>query len=56
MSFGLKNTGAAHQCAIQECRSSQIRHNAEAYMDNVVIKTQSPDTLIKDLAETFANL
>lgn len=41
---------------IQDCLSSQIGRNLEAYMDDVVIKTQSSDTLIEDLIETFVNL
>ena len=30
--------------------------NAEAYVDDIVVKTREEDTLIKDLEETFANL
>jgi hypothetical protein len=32
------------------------RKNAEAYVDDVVIKTTNKDDLIADLAQTFANL
>jgi hypothetical protein len=39
MSFGLKNTGATYQRAIQTCLGEQIGDNAEAYVDDVVVKT-----------------
>jgi hypothetical protein len=28
----------------------------EAYVDDVVVKTKNPDTLIEDLKQTFENL
>jgi hypothetical protein len=56
MSFGLKNAGATYQRAIQTCSGKQIGVNAEAYVDDVVVKTKSPETLIDDLKETFINL
>lgn len=56
MSFGLKTTGATYQRAIQACLSEQIERIAEAYVGDVVVKTQEPLTLIDDLTETFTNL
>jgi hypothetical protein len=56
MSFGLKNTGATYQKAIQKCLASQIGKNVEAYVDNVVVKTTAEDDLIAELTKTFANL
>ena len=56
MSFGLKNTGATYQRAIQACLSEQIGHNVEAYVDDVVVKTNDPSTLIVDLNQTFDSL
>jgi hypothetical protein len=56
MTFGLKNTGATYQKAIQKCLKSQIRKNVEAYVDDVVIKTTEEDHLIADLTKTFTNL
>lgn len=56
MTFGLKNTGAAYQIAIQKCLKDQIGCNTEAYIDDVVVKTLGLDTLIFDLEETFINL
>ena len=56
MPFGLKNAGATYQRAIQTCLKDQIGRNAEAYIDDVVIKTKEPGSLIEDLQETFNNL
>jgi hypothetical protein len=56
MSFGLKNAGAAYQCAIQMCFADQLHWNVEAYMEDMVIKIRNPDGLIVDLEETFSNL
>jgi hypothetical protein len=56
MSFGLKNTDATYQRAIQKCFKKQLNKNVEAYMDDMVVKTQNSDMLIADLEETFASL
>jgi hypothetical protein len=56
ISFGLKNTRATYQRAIQTCLGEQIDDNTEAYVDEVVVKTKEPDMLIEDLKQTFENL
>ena len=56
MSFRLKNASTTYQWAIQACLSKQIGHNVEAYVDDVVVKTKDPSTLITDLKQTFDNL
>jgi hypothetical protein len=56
MSFRLKSAGATYQRGIQQCLHSQLWRNAEAYVDDVVIKTQENERLISDLAETFDKL
>jgi hypothetical protein len=56
MSFGLKNAGATYQRAIQMCFADQLHRNVEAYVDDMVVKTRSPEGLIADLEETFASL
>ena len=56
MSFKLKNIGATYQRAIQVCLDQQIGRNIEAYIDDVVIKSKTTDSLIADLKETFTNL
>jgi hypothetical protein len=56
MSFGLKNSDATYQQAIQACFKKQLNKNVEAYVDDVVVKTRNSDALIVDLEETFASL
>jgi ribonuclease HI len=56
MSFGLKNTGATYQRAIQAYFKRQLNKNVEAYVDDVVVKTRNSDTLIANIEETFASL
>jgi hypothetical protein len=56
MSFGLKNTSATYQRAIQTCLGEQIGDNVEAYVDDLVVKTKNSDMLIEDLKQTFENL
>jgi hypothetical protein len=54
--FRLKSAGATYQRGIQWCLHSQLGHNAEAYVDDMVIKIQEDEGLISNLAETFDNL
>jgi hypothetical protein len=56
MPFGLKSVGATYQQRIQRCLHSQLGHNTEAYVDDVVVKTRKDEGLISDLVETFDNL
>jgi hypothetical protein len=56
MPFGLKNAGATFQRAMGKCLGSPIGCNVEAYIDDIVVKSRSKETLIDDLHETFANL
>ena len=56
MSFSLKNIGATYQRAIQACLSQHIGHNVEAYVDDIIVKTKDPSTLIVDLKQTFDSL
>ena len=56
MLFGLKNAGATFMRMIQKCLLTQISRNVEAYMDDIVVKSQKGSDLLTDLAETFANL
>jgi hypothetical protein len=56
MPFRQKSAGATYQRSIQQCLHSQLGRNAEAYVDDVVIKTQKDEELISNLAETFDNL
>jgi hypothetical protein len=56
MSFGLKNTGATYQRAIQLCLADELHRNVEAYLDDMVIKIRSHNDFILDLEETFNSL
>jgi hypothetical protein len=56
MPFGLKNAGATFQRLMRKALGDQMGRNAEAYEDDIVIKTREEHTLIADLEETFANL
>jgi hypothetical protein len=56
MPFGLKSAGATYQRGIQLCLYSQLGRSAEAYVDDVVVKTWEEERLISDLAKTFDNL
>jgi hypothetical protein len=56
MPFGLKNMGATYQRMMQNCLGSQIGHNIQVYIDDVVITTRKEESLISDLTETFDNL
>jgi hypothetical protein len=56
MLLRLKNASATYQRAIQTCFKKQLNKNVEAYVDDVIVKTQNSDTLITDLEQTFASL
>ena len=56
MSLGLKNPGVTYQRAIQRCLKDQIWMNVEAYVDDVVAKSKTADTLITDLTKVFKAL
>jgi hypothetical protein len=56
MPFGLKNAGATFQRLMRKALGAQMGRNAEAYVDDIVLKTPEGRTFIEDLEETFANL
>src|SRR5664279_2173773 len=56
MHFGLKNAGATFQRLMRIALGAQMGRNAEAYVDDIVVKVREEHTLIADLEETFANL
>ena len=56
MPFGLKNAGATYQCCMKRCLHEQIDRNAEAYVDDIIIKSSKAGNLIQDLSKTFNNL
>jgi hypothetical protein len=56
MPFGLKNTGATFQRLMRKALGAQMGRNAEAYINDIVVKTREGHTFIEDMEETFANL
>jgi hypothetical protein len=56
MPFGLKNAGATFQRLMHKALGDQMGRNAEAYVDDIVVKTRESHTFIEDLEETFTNL
>jgi hypothetical protein len=56
MPFGLKNVGATFQRLMHKALGAQMARNAEAYVDDIVVKTREGHTFIEDLEETFTNL
>jgi hypothetical protein len=56
MPFGPKSVSATYQRGIQRCVYSWLGHNVEAYVDDVVVKTQEEEGLISDPAKIFDNL
>jgi hypothetical protein len=56
MSFGLKNVGATYQRAIQTCLADHWGNQVEAYVDDVVIKTENSENFIEDLQLVFNSL
>jgi hypothetical protein len=53
MSLGLKNAGATYQRAIQTCLADHLGNRVEAYVDDMVIKTEN---FIEDLPLVFNSL
>jgi hypothetical protein len=56
LSFRLKSVGAMYQRGLQNCLHCQLMRNTEAYIDDVVVKTQEDEGPISDLAETLDNM
>jgi hypothetical protein len=56
MPFGLKNAGATFQRLMRKALGAPMGRNAEAYVDEIVVKARESHTFIEDLEETFANL
>jgi hypothetical protein len=56
MPFGLKNAGATFQRLMCKALGAQMGRNAEAYIDDIIVKTREGHTFIEDLEETFVNL
>ena len=53
MSFGLKNAGATYHRLINWMFSKHIGKKVEAYIDNMVIKSNKSKDHIEDMEEIF---
>lgn len=53
MPFGLGNAGATFQRLMHIALGQQLGRNAEAYVDDIVVKSREARALIQDLEETF---
>jgi hypothetical protein len=56
MAFGLKNGGATYQKCVHTVLEGQSGQNIEAYIDDIVVKSEKHGDLLDDLEETFDNL
>jgi hypothetical protein len=56
MTFGLKNRGATYQKCVHIILENQIGRNVEAYIDDIVVKSEKHGDLLNDLKKTFDNL
>ena len=56
MPFGLKNAGAAYQRLVTQVFKHQLGRNMEAYIDDMIVKSQQPHDHLRDLGETFNRL
>jgi hypothetical protein len=56
MAFRLKNGGATYKKCVHTVLKSQIGRNVEAYIDDIVVKSEKHEDLLDDLEETFDNL
>nr|KYP55944.1 Transposon Ty3-I Gag-Pol polyprotein [Cajanus cajan] len=53
MSFGLKNTGETYQRLMDKVLVNQLGRNVEAYVDDMVVKSESVNRHFGDLQELF---
>jgi hypothetical protein len=56
MVFELKNGGATYQKCVHTVLEGQIGQNVEAYIDDIVVKSEKHGDLLDNLKETFDNL
>lgn len=56
MPFGLKNVGTTYQRLMDRLFWEQRGRNIEVYVDDILIKSLTKDTLVADIEETFGTL
>ncbi|XP_071906258.1 uncharacterized protein [Coffea arabica] len=53
MSFMLKNAGATYQRLVNKLFKNQIGRNLEVYVDDMLVKSRTPEQFFSDLREIF---
>ena len=53
MPFGLRNAGATFQKMVNKIFTSQIGRNMKVYMDDMLVKSNTPKEHLQDLQEAF---
>ncbi|KAL0406509.1 UNVERIFIED_CONTAM: Transposon Tf2-12 polyprotein [Sesamum latifolium] len=56
MPFGLKNTGATYQRAMQRIFDDMLHKNVECYVDDLVVKSKKREDHLYDLRKVFERL
>nr|GEU64152.1 reverse transcriptase domain-containing protein [Tanacetum cinerariifolium] len=56
MPFGLRNAGATYQRLVDKAFHKQIGRNLEVYVDDLVIKSDTEDKIIREIEEEFKTL
>ena len=56
MPFGLKNTGATYQRAMQKIFDDMLHKNIECYVDDLVVKSRKRTDHLQDLKKVFDRL
>lgn len=56
MPFGLKNARVTFQRMINKVFAKQISHNIDAYVDDIIVKSERAKKYIKDLEKVFGML
>ena len=56
MPFNLKSTRATYQRLVNHMLHSQIGHNIEVYLDDMLVKSLDKERHLDDLQETFETL
>ena len=56
MPFNLENTRATYQRLVNHMLHSQIGHNIEVYLDDMLVKSLDKERHLDDLQETFETL
>jgi len=56
MPFGLKNAGATYHRLMDRILSPMLRHNVQAYVDDMVVTSERGDQHVPDLEELFTTI